>query len=78
MRMPRFVGGLGLTLALGVAVLDLGCGSGARQPSTEDLEAQKAIRAEIRQAQKKQSQRAGATPRGGSPGRGASRTKPGS
>jgi hypothetical protein len=78
MRLPRFVRGLGLTLVLGLGVPGFGCGSGARRPSTEDLAAQKAIRAEIRQAQKKQTQRAAGAPRGGTPGRGASRAKPGS
>ena len=77
MQLARHVRTLGLLSVLGLAGSVVGCGLGSKQgPAPEDLAAQKAIRAEIRSFQKKQSE-GGAAARGGASRRGKSRAQSG-
>jgi hypothetical protein len=70
MQRARLVWAPWLLLGLGLAGAVVGCGSGAKDPTDEDRQVQKDIRAEIR---KKQMERA--APKGGPVRKGDSRPK---
>jgi hypothetical protein len=80
MKRAHFVRTLGMLSVLGLVTYVVGCGSGSNQgPMPEAVEAGKAIRAEIRELQKKQKQMKGAAaaPKRGGVRRSESPAKPG-